>query len=401
MMQDAPRQTHRRLNIPPNSRTSKFDYYMPDNATTSVSLFWKMLFEHCQSNPPMQNNGAFFALDNLGVISAQGPDAERFLQGQLTTDTAKQEPGSILLSGHCDHKGRLNANFLLCRASKDQFYLVLPSNNCDAAMQALAKYAVFSKVELQNASPHSLVIGCNQNNPLQTFKSSIAQDEMQYFQAIENHAFNFSIAIASLADDANQVEANQVEDSKLLELCKAQPWQPAIEWHIQRLSNGLAFISNTNKGMHIPQMINMDLLSAIDWDKGCYTGQEIIARMHYRGKANRRSFVFRSTQKPLAKDQELSESLNHASSESAALETLSLKNSAGELIGDVLELIQLTEGELLGLAVIKLKSLDDQLNQSPQAATLQHAEASSSGQAFSEQAIDVEIIAPNYLKEKL
>ena len=394
---------------------------MPDKSTTSVSHFWKILFEHCKSNSSTQDESAFFALENLGIISAQGPDAERFLQGQLTTDTAKQELGSVLLSGHCDHKGRLNANFLLCRASSDQFYLVLPSNNCGTAMQALAKYAVFSKVELQDISQSSVLIGCNQNNPQQVFKSCITQGQMQYFQALENDVFNFSIAIASLTDGVNRVEGNQTADNKLLDLCKAQSWQPALEWHLQRLSSGMAFINDSNKGMHIPQMINMDLLSAIDWDKGCYTGQEIIARMHYRGKANRRSFIFRSTLKPVTEDQELRKSLKHTSSESPILETLSLKNGDGESIGDVLELIELTQGELLGLAVVKLKSLNDELNQSPKVAKLQRSNASSSAHealeqappeqappkqappehAPSEHAIDVEIIAPNYLEKTL
>lgn len=302
------------------------------SSSLTVDQFWQKLFGeslefHSEQAQPL------YALRDMGVICVEGPDAENFLQGQLTTDVVKQQPGEFLLSGHCDHKGRLNANFFLCRQADDLFFLILPSEHCEQAQQALNKYAVFSKVKLDVQTEHFAVMSgvLFDYNPIQSLSSYRYR-----CQSIES--FNFELGLLRLSSEKD-----------LIADCMSLPWQDEKPWQQQRIANGIGLIHSHSQSKHIPQMLNMDLLEAIDWNKGCYTGQEIIARMHYRGSANRRCFVFKSTETP---------SLN-LSDPSARLDQAAILNQAGENIGEVLEWMIDEDQKLIGLAVLKLKALSD------------------------------------------
>ena len=312
---------------------------MTNLENTNVQSFWQSLIQHPDFKAAGENEPALYALDDIGVISIQGPDTESFLQGQLTTDTASQNDGTFLLSGHCDHKGRLNSNFFLCRAADNHFYLMLPKEQAENARLALNKYAVFSKAELTDQSEQFAVI----SGALERRASDFENAGLLSFSCDTRGAaqpwFDFELGLIPLKDE-----------ELLLSTCLSRTWANTNVWHLNRVRSGIGFIYPYSQAEHIPQMLNMDLLSAIDWNKGCYTGQEIIARMHYRGSTNRRCFVFESSESVPDNIGDLTQNP----------EEVAILNNEGDKIGNVLEWARLNGNQpLTGLAVLKLKSLGD------------------------------------------
>src|SRR3990167_5001748 len=156
-----------------------------------------------------------------GFIQIIGIDAEKFLQGQLTCDV-RLANGASCLGAHCNPQGRIISLFILLKFN-DAFYLILPRSMIDIALPALKKYAVFFKVQLSDIADEKPVA-----------------------------------ALANITDEA--------------------------AWHRTNINAGIPAIYPETSGKFLPHELNLDKLGALNFDKGCYTGQEIIARMHYRGK---------------------------------------------------------------------------------------------------------------------
>ena len=213
-------------------------------------------------------------LHQLGLISIQGPDASRFLQGQLTANIEALAIGESTLAAHCDPKGRMHANFYLHCAASDHYLLQLPIAVVSTALAALNKYAVFSKATLTDLSAQYAAFGftniqCDPETP-DTF-ARITTGSIGSVQWIKR------------TDIDNFLNS--------LEPLEAQ-WCGSAAWEYRLITAGVAFIQPKTVGEFIPQMFNLDYLGGISFTKGCYTGQEIIARMKYRGKVKRRCYPF-------------------------------------------------------------------------------------------------------------
>lgn len=155
-----------------------------------------------------------------GLLKVCGPDAKKFLQGQLTCDLETVSETQSLLGAHCNPQGRVLFLFRLFYRL-GAYYLVLPREMAAPALLALKKYAVFFKLELSE---------------------NISEKET----ALEQ--------------------------------------QVAAEWSYFDLAQGIPLVYPQSCGLFLPHDLNLHVLQGVSWDKGCYTGQEIIARMHYRGK---------------------------------------------------------------------------------------------------------------------
>lgn len=229
-------------------------------------------------------------LPHWGCIAIAGPEAATFLQGQLTNDTVNLAIDETVLAAHCDPKGRMHANFYLHRQSEQCFYLFMPRATVTTALLALKKYAVFSKAELSDLS-HSLAQFALINGAETTLTQLLAADKSASFITLPaNHDQHLILVESAQAlDFVNQINAI-VFDSEMLS------WAGSSQWEYHLILQGIAFIQPTTVGELIPQMLNLDVLAGISFTKGCYTGQEIIARMKYRGKVKRRCYPFSSRQ---------------------------------------------------------------------------------------------------------
>jgi folate-binding protein YgfZ len=204
-----------------------------------------------------------FAQPHYAFWQIKGPDAQTFLQGQITNDIDALEIGAVCFAAHCNPKGRVVSLFHVAKTADDSFLLKIPSTLAGIATQQLAKYMVFSKAELSELSCFSF---CTVK-PLETTahcKSAIAIQ--QY--ADGNTEYWFDSNSTNVITDLTFTDNNS--------------------WNLRRIELGIAEITPEQSEQYLPQELNLDLTSGLSFKKGCYTGQEIIARLHYRGKSKKR-----------------------------------------------------------------------------------------------------------------
>lgn len=193
-------------------------------------------------------------LTQYRIIEASGADAEKYLQGQLTCDVSKLEIGQSTVTAHCDPKGKVSSIFRLIRLAAEQFYLLIRVDLLPEALEQLKKYAVFSKITFSYVDAQVVgIIGENTNISAQI---QLKLDD-RYLLINPQSAVNFNA------------------DFTIWDLADIQAGYPIL----------------TNKMQHefIPQALNLQCLEqAISFHKGCYIGQETVARAKYRG-ANKRA----------------------------------------------------------------------------------------------------------------
>ena len=223
------------------------------------------------------NTASIYPLHQLGLISIEGPDASRFLQGQLTADVEALAIGESTLAAHCDPKGRMHANFYLYCAANDHYLLQLPIAVVSTALAALNKYAVFSKATLTDMSDQYAAFG---------FANINADPVNTDVSASLTISTNESVQWIKRAVIDNFINSLKTVDAQ---------WCGSAAWEYRWIAAGVSFVQPQTVGEFIPQMFNLDYLGGISFTKGCYTGQEIIARMKYRGKVKRRCYPFVTT----------------------------------------------------------------------------------------------------------
>ncbi|AMW16496.1 folate-binding protein YgfZ [Glaesserella parasuis] len=203
------------------------------------------------------------ALTQYRLIEVAGIDAEKYLQGQLTCDVAKLAVGEQTLTCHCDPKGKMSALFRLYRATAEQFFLIIQQNLLPEALVQLKKYAVFSKVtftELDQA-----LFGTTSGEIIAKFNENVTACYLD--EEPKRTIFWGDIA----------VEANG--DGSL--------------WDLIDIQQGVPLLYKANQFELIPQATNLQQLDkAISFTKGCYIGQETVARAKYRGANKRAMFTF-------------------------------------------------------------------------------------------------------------
>lgn len=199
-------------------------------------------------------------LANLGLLKISGSGAQKLLQGQLTCDVDQVSARAGLMAAHCNPQGRVISLFLITKID-DAFYLVMPHQLLDIAARALKKYAPFYKAELTDATGEYHIIGVqNQDN-------------------LQQHA----AAVIHLPEPATR---------RILLMASGQTaGQRGETWQLLDILDGIPSITPATSGVFLPHDLNLPALYAVSFTKGCYTGQEIIARMQYRGKPKKRLYT--------------------------------------------------------------------------------------------------------------
>ncbi len=229
------------------------------------------------------------ALQGYAVLSVSGEDAASFLQGQITSNVLDLKKDTVSLSAFCNPKGRVIASFtLVCLQEMTQYWLVLPSELVEKVEKKLRMYVLRSKVIIENHSNNFCVFGISSvlkqggslTNPLTDLvgEDSLAGqmtvfnvDSMRWMMIGE-----FSVATRLWKKLVSEQEYSVVDDS---------------HWVLANIQAGIPSLTETTSELFVPQMLNLDALQAISFEKGCYTGQEVVARMHYLGKLKRRMYL--------------------------------------------------------------------------------------------------------------
>lgn len=224
-------------------------------------------------------------LDDWALATLTGADAEKYLQGQVTADVAQLTEHQHLLAAHCDPKGKMWSNLRLFRR-QDGFALIERRSLRDAQLTELKKYAVFSKVTIAPDDEHVLlgVAGFQARAALNNLFSELPDAEKQVVSEGETSILWFEhpaerfLLVTDVATAERVTEALRGE----AQLNNSQ------QWLALNIEAGLPVIDAVNSAQFIPQATNIQALGGISFKKGCYTGQEMVARAKFRG-ANKRA----------------------------------------------------------------------------------------------------------------
>ncbi len=222
-------------------------------------------------------------LGHLGLIKVSGPDALTFLQGQLTQDVAKITDECAAYAGLCSPKGRLLAHFLAWN-SDESFFLQLPRPLVEPIQKRLKMYVLRSKVTIADVAASSIRFGLAGANAARFVASLFGSVPSQPMDIVRTPMGT----IIALLNGQYQILVEG--DVFALWQRLAQQARPvgASVWRWLRIRAGIPEIYPVTQEQFVPQMVNDDLIGAVSFQKGCYTGQEIVARLHYLGKAKRR-----------------------------------------------------------------------------------------------------------------
>ncbi|WP_438767305.1 CAF17-like 4Fe-4S cluster assembly/insertion protein YgfZ [Kushneria sp. TE3] len=236
----------------------------------------------------LQNHTALVSLEDRVVLEVRGPDSDRFLQGQSSASTAHATETIAPPTVFCTPKGRAIANAQLIRAAPECYWLLLERSIADALHQHLAKYAAFYKAELTLRDDLAIagLAGHKAGDVLEkalpdlpqtTWGVRVSPDDAL---AVTRHPHETTrlIVIAPPARIAELI------GEKYNELTLA----PATLWQRLDIEAGLLWLDERQREKWLPQMFNWEALAGISFKKGCYTGQEVVARAHYRGQVKKR-----------------------------------------------------------------------------------------------------------------
>ena len=200
------------------------------------------------------------SLSRFALLKVAGPDSERFLQGQLTCDVVKLADQHWETGACCTAKGRMVANFIIARSGQD-FWLRLPQAQAVALKNHLSKYAVF-------------------------YKTSMTLDERPLAGCLPQQAVQTTLAGQHpLRSDAEQIILSWPDGRE--EIWGAAASGDDSDWHALDIAMGVVWVEEASREAWVPQFIDWHLHGGVNFKKGCYTGQEIVARLQYLGKSKK------------------------------------------------------------------------------------------------------------------
>jgi folate-binding protein YgfZ len=230
-------------------------------------------------------------LTDLGVIAATGEEAAQFLHNQLTNDVEHLGNTNARLAGYCTPKGRLLASLLMWK-SAESIQLQLPREILPAIQKRLQMFILRAKVKLADVSDQTVSLGL--------FGASAQSVLATWFGDLPATAYTSSDSEAGklirLADALGQprylwVTTPEHAMAAWPELIKALTPATSDTWRLTDIHAGIAQIIQSTQEKFVPQMINFEVVGGVNFKKGCYPGQEIVARSQYLGKLKRRMML--------------------------------------------------------------------------------------------------------------
>ena len=224
-------------------------------------------------------------LDDWALATLKGADAEKYLQGQVTADVSQMTEQQHLLAAHCDPKGKMWSNLRLFRR-QDGFAFIERRSLRDAQLTELKKYAVFSKVTIAADDEHVLlgVAGFQARAALANLFAELPDAEKQLVSEGETSILWFEHPAERFLLVTDVATAERVTEA----LRGEAQFNNSQQWLALNIEAGLPVIDAANSAQFIPQATNIQALGGISFKKGCYTGQEMVARAKFRG-ANKRA----------------------------------------------------------------------------------------------------------------
>lgn len=206
-------------------------------------------------------SGLIYPLTGFACLAVTGPERFTFLQGQVTCDMRRVEQGESLLGAHLNLQGRIEASFILLPQA-DRIVILLPASQRDHLRALLAKYILFAKADIvEDDAALPFLLWTDATEP--------PQDSYELVQ---------SLGVVLAITDAQGAESLVTEYR-----VGAEPEALAI---LHR--NGLYLVEQPQRGVFLPQELNYEQIDGVSFNKGCYKGQEVVARIHFKGQVKQR-----------------------------------------------------------------------------------------------------------------
>ncbi|QIT55454.1 folate-binding protein YgfZ [Aquisalimonas sp. 2447] len=233
-------------------------------------------------------DGGIMPLPALGVIRVVGDDAAAFLQAQLSQGVTDQEVTESRLAGLCNPKGRLLAIFRVLRLDHDDFLLITHASLLEGLVKRLRMYVLRSRVALQDFTPHAALCGVTGTGGVAVTE---ATGTLPQGTGTVVHAGDTSVVNLGGEPERFLVIAHARDIHGLWEALTrgSRPVTPSA-WELLAIRAGEPAVAAATSERFVPQQVNLELIGGVSFSKGCYPGQEVVARMHYRGTPSRRMF---------------------------------------------------------------------------------------------------------------
>jgi len=230
----------------------------------------------------MADSAFFTPLNHEALLAVRGPDAAKFLQGQLTCNLNYLDERTSSLGARCTPKGRMISSFRILQDG-DGYLLALAGELLEAQLADLKKYAVFSKATLADESASWVRFGlAGGDGALLALNLRLPEQADAVERADDLIAIRLPGNRAELWAPAARAEALRTHLAQQLREA------PLNDWLLGQVRAGIGQVFGATRELFIPQMINLQAVGGVSFKKGCYTGQEIVARMQYLGKLKRR-----------------------------------------------------------------------------------------------------------------
>jgi folate-binding protein YgfZ len=242
--------------------------------------------------------GFVAAVTDLGTIAVSGADAAGFLHNQLTNDVEHLGMADVRLAGYCTPKGRLQATFLMWRAADeagDNIFLQLPRTIQAPLQKRLTMFVLRAKAKLRDATeeaPRVAVLGLGGAAAVAALAAHVPTlPAAPYTKVDGDFGTVLRLADAFGAPRFLWLTSSDTAAAALPALRAALAFGGNAAWHLAGIHAGIAQVTQPTQEQFVPQMINYELVGGVNFKKGCYPGQEIVARSQYLGKLKRRTML--------------------------------------------------------------------------------------------------------------
>ena len=254
----------------------------------------RVSFAHTEPEPNVLTHNILCDLSHIGLIRVQGEDATTFLQNQFTNDINQVSATTGQLSAWCTPKGRALATFVI-HQHDDAYYLALSADKVEVTLKRLRMYVMMSKVVLEDVRQqfiHIAIAGRTITQHLQDY--GIEQLPEADYQVVQHN--NMRIMRIPSAIPHFEVYANVADIAEAKNLWNTLNAKADVTpvsdnaWRYLNIVSGLPRVTAASSEAWIPQMLNLQVINGVSFTKGCFPGQEIVARLKYLGKNKRRLY---------------------------------------------------------------------------------------------------------------
>lgn len=232
----------------------------------------------------MADSAFYTVLSHEGVLAVRGVDAAKFLQGQLTCNLNYLDAETSSLGARCTPKGRMLSSFRIL-AEGDGYLLAMAAELLDAQLTDLKKYAVFSKASLSDDSSAWTRFGLFGGDAV------LAELGLVLPARTDSMARADDLLAVRLGEARAELWVPAAHAAKVREKLEATLAEGSLnDWLLAQIRAGVGQVFGNTRELFIPQMINLQAVGGVSFKKGCYTGQEIVARMQYLGRLKRRLY---------------------------------------------------------------------------------------------------------------